>query len=81
MDFKKIQELYSVDSNQKIIDLCFSVLTQKKFNNYLKDNNSNPSENCEILREQIRNLKEDIEELRTNYWKLHSEFIKKKKII
>lgn len=81
MDLKQIQVLYSIKNNKYIIDLCFTTMTNKNFENYLKEiktSHSGSYESYETLKSKILYLTEDIEELRTNYWNLRHEVIKKK---
>ena len=81
MDLKEIQVLYSIKNNKYIIDLCFTTMTNKNFENYLKEiktSNGGSCESYETLKSKVLYLTEDIEELRTNYWNLRHDVIKKK---
>ena len=78
-EFQNIVLLYKNPEFKKIIDMCFNTTINHDFNYFIKQNKDIDSiMNYKELELQNINLKNDIEELRTNYWNLHKHYIKKK---
>lgn len=75
-ELQEIVHHYKNPELKKIIDMCFNTTINHDFN-YFKQDKDNIISYKDLEKQNI-NLKNDIEELRTNYWNLHKQYIKNK---